>query len=320
MKPKFSIIVPVYNSEKTLKKCIDSILGQTLQDFELILVDDGSADSSLRICKEYSYLNNLRVISQPNGGVSKARNTGISVAKGEWLCFVDSDDYIESAFLSSFGILDEQGLYVQAYKMIGCEETAIKISNTSSIDELFCLLELNNVINSPWGKAFSNSVVKTNKLLFNETLSYGEDHVFVLDYISKVKRIIYIETPLYAYCSTNAESLTQRVIPVSIINTYIKTIEKNLSILLDRGIISESTFKQVLTFRSYHAAIRSIASAMSSGKSMVDNQIKIVRTWTVNKKYLNAKQRIYMLIINYMPVCLISSLMVIIKRINLKNK
>ena len=93
---KISVIVPVYNVEKFIKRCLDSIINQTMRDLEIILVNDGSTDNSGKICDEYAQLDNrITVIHKENGGLSSARNTGLDVATGEWIAFVDSDDYIE---------------------------------------------------------------------------------------------------------------------------------------------------------------------------------------------------------------------------------
>ena len=101
--PKFSVIVPVYNVEKYLGQCIQSILNQTFQDYELILVNDGSTDASGHICDEYSNVHEkIKVIHKKNGGCSEARNTGLAVAKGNYIIFVDSDDYIEKYALETF--------------------------------------------------------------------------------------------------------------------------------------------------------------------------------------------------------------------------
>lgn len=98
-----SIIVPIYNSAKYLAQCIDSIICQSYTDWELILVDDGSKDQSGRICDEYAKQDHrITVIHQPNKGVSSARNVGIAIAKGEYLCFVDADDWLEPSFLIEF--------------------------------------------------------------------------------------------------------------------------------------------------------------------------------------------------------------------------
>ena len=98
--PFFSVIVPVYNVEKYLKECVDSILGQSFSDFELILVDDGSPDNCPAICDEYAKKDeHVKVIHKPNGGVSSARNAGIQMARGEYILFCDSDDfYLDTAF------------------------------------------------------------------------------------------------------------------------------------------------------------------------------------------------------------------------------
>lgn len=99
--PKISIIVPVYNVEKYLARCIDSILEQTFSDFECLLIDDGSPDCSGALCDEYAHKDNrIHVIHQKNAGVSAARNRGLDAARGEWICFVDSDDWCAKDMLS----------------------------------------------------------------------------------------------------------------------------------------------------------------------------------------------------------------------------
>ena len=97
-----SVIVPVYNVENYLRECLDSIVAQTYRNIEVILVDDGSKDSSGKICDEYADKDNrIKVIHKENGGVSAARNTGLDIAKGEWISYVDSDDYIESTMIET---------------------------------------------------------------------------------------------------------------------------------------------------------------------------------------------------------------------------
>ena len=104
-----SIIIPVYNVEKYLAKCIDSILNQAFTDWELILIDDGSVDQSGKICDEYACKDNrIKVTHKKNEGVSKARNTGITLAKGEYICFIDSDDWIDVNYLQNFKIQEQQ--------------------------------------------------------------------------------------------------------------------------------------------------------------------------------------------------------------------
>src|SRR5690606_27273688 len=95
MMPKVSVIIPVYNAEKYLRECIDSVLAQTFDDFELLLINDGSTDGSGKICDEYAQKDaRVKVFHKENGGVSSARNLGLDNAKGEWITFIDSDDWI----------------------------------------------------------------------------------------------------------------------------------------------------------------------------------------------------------------------------------
>ena len=120
MSPKISIIVPVYKVEKYIHKCIDSILNQTFKDFELILVDDGSPDNCGKICDEYAKKDSrVIVIHKENGGLSSARNSGLDIARGDYIGFVDSDDYIEN------------DMYELLYNL--CEENNCDISSCSSI-------------------------------------------------------------------------------------------------------------------------------------------------------------------------------------------
>lgn len=117
-KPLISIIVPVYNVEKYIGRCINSILSQSYDNYELILIDDGSSDSSLNICKSF-VSDNVVVISQSNEGVSSARNRGIDIAKGDFISFIDGDDWVEEDYIASFfsdDYLDLNMLYIQGIK------------------------------------------------------------------------------------------------------------------------------------------------------------------------------------------------------------
>ena len=117
--PTISIIVPVYNSEKYLGACIDSILSQYFRDFELILVDDGSRDSSPHICDDYTQKDSrVKVIHKENGGVSAARNDGLDIAKGEYVTFIDSDDWVERDYLSTLSNYRNYDIVFFSHRMI----------------------------------------------------------------------------------------------------------------------------------------------------------------------------------------------------------
>lgn len=216
--PKVSIIVPVYNVEKYLPRCIDSILNQTFSDFELILVDDGSPDNCGAICDEYVAKDSrVVVIHKENGGVSSARNAGLSVAIGSHILFIDSDDYVENTYVASlidnqsdltccgFVAEDELGQKLYAHK-----HSYIYYPTGASID--YAKLYERNVLYSPYCKLLKNSVIQKNNLRFPEGITWGEDGMFIADYLQFVQSLTVLEYTGYHYVKYKSEnSLSTKV-------------------------------------------------------------------------------------------------------------
>jgi len=225
MNPKISIIVPVYNVEKYINKCVDSILNQTFKGFELILIDDGSTDSSGKICDEYGELDErVIVIHKENGGVSSARNIGIDTCNGTYLAFVDPDDDID------------ENMY----------ETLLQNSSNSDIDLIVCKIktidtlknktyestiwnETNSIISkyairnqvipgilsgssysifSVCNKLYKTSVMKHHKMRFDEKMNHGEDARLNLILLEKINSILFLDIALYNYYKRDRQSLT----------------------------------------------------------------------------------------------------------------
>lgn len=214
-----SVIIPVYNSEKYLHKCIDSVLKQSYQDFELILVNDGSKDSSGDICDEYAQREErVSVFHQENSGVSVARNLGIDKAKGKLLCFVDSDDWIDDTYLNDFfGFKPKDAdMYVQGYindyeESDKSNRVGFNVSQLYSQEDLaviFIYAEINNINNSPCWKLFKSDIIRDSNLYYDESISYGEDHLFVLNYLKYVKSIFISSKSGYHYVHQKSDSLT----------------------------------------------------------------------------------------------------------------
>lgn len=196
--PKFSIIVPVYKTENYLKRNIESILSQTVTDWEAILVDDGSPDNSGAICDEYSYIDSrIRVIHKQNGGVSTARNAGLDVSFGEWVCFVDSDDWIEPTYLENFMITgwEDCQLLMQSFNKFSLKTgktEAIILPNCSfeGSDRVVTFLENFSGVHNGliWHRLFRLNIIKEHKCRFPESISFGEDGWFFFDYMRYVKQ------------------------------------------------------------------------------------------------------------------------------------
>lgn len=187
--PKISIIVPVYNAEKYLNRCIDSILAQTFTDFELLLIDDGSRDSSGVICDEYVANDpRVRVFHKPNGGVSSARNVGLDNARGEWITFSDADDFVCPWWLSYFNFdhtsgynIICQGLNVMKHTQESVTKVGFEYSGNIQIG-LYKLFE-NGILGYLFIKAFRRILVKQRHVRFDEAIRYREDEKFLLDYV-----------------------------------------------------------------------------------------------------------------------------------------
>ena len=212
MDVKVSVIVPVYNSEKYLHKCIDSLLNQSLNEIEIILVNDGSKDTSGQICEDYAMKNdNIIVVHLENGGPARARNTGIKIAKGEYLAFCDSDDYVHSDMYEK--------LYNNA-KMYNCDISMCGIAYDfgdrvvlknfkynrfyKNRDEVKTILKGiydcdYDGIAGPTNKLYRKSIVVDNNVVFDESMIRGEDFWFNFGCLKVANTLSYIDECLYYY-------------------------------------------------------------------------------------------------------------------------
>ena len=205
--PKISIIIPVYNVEDYLSMCIESVIAQTYKDWELILVDDGSPDNSGSICDEYASRDpRIRVIHKKNAGVSAARNTGIEAANGEWISFIDSDDWVDTDYLEKFELdKDDADLIIQGLEYYdnrnGQYFKQIKVADCilSGADSKKLVAD-NNVLGSgyPVAKAYRKFIIDKG-VLFDTSISYHEDHIFVLNILAVASKIRLSDSVAYKY-------------------------------------------------------------------------------------------------------------------------
>lgn len=219
---KVSIVVPVYNAEKYLAECIESLINQTYRNIEIILVNDGSTDRSYEICEQYAK-NDLRiqVFTQKNGGISKARNKGIAEAKGSYILFVDSDDYcelkmVENAVKNAKNDTLYIWSYTEVYKNKIIQKKFKQDITIGNIDEIFQA----TLFGSSCNKIFSLDIIREKKLHFDEEVYNTEDLLFIFTYLQYVKEIKYDEKFLYNHR-----------IGKNIIMFYIKPSLRNMTIL-----------------------------------------------------------------------------------------
>jgi glycosyltransferase involved in cell wall biosynthesis len=224
--PSLSIIVPVYNVEQYIHGAIDSILAQTYTDFELILVDDGSTDSSGEICNEFAKKDpRIIVIHQKNGGVSSARNAGIDCSQGEYIGFVDPDDIIDpSMYESLVGALirHEAEMVICIYRIFnekdhnfitpGILKPANRVIDQEVIgNEMMPKILVNNTLSlDPCvNKVYKKSIIDQHQLRFDEQRDYGEDARFNFILLTLIDRLVYVDQPLYHYIKRQRNSLSQ---------------------------------------------------------------------------------------------------------------
>lgn len=186
-----SVIIPAYNAARTIRRCIQSVLDQTYTEWEMIIVDDGSKDDTLDICQSYDD-SQIRVLHKENGGVSSARNHGLKFAQGDYIAFIDSDDFIEADYLEHLS----QGLGYDIVISGFCYENTpesssfhLKLANREAVGR-----ELSKLINAdqlcyPWGRLFKRSIIEQNHIRFNEKMRFAEDNVFNWEYLCHINSL-----------------------------------------------------------------------------------------------------------------------------------
>lgn len=218
-----SVIVPIYNSEKTLYRCIISILNSVYKELQIILVNDGSTDQSKRICDEIKQKDNrIEVFHLKNGGVSRARNYGLDRARGKFVAFIDSDDFVKPEYFYKLkqGIeQDKCQLSVGSVAHIRNENIEINCIESGQVDfiekdekdqKLFLELNQKYLLYGPCNKLYYNYIIKKNNIKFPENIMYGEDLLFNMDYLNCIDKIVYNKEPIYYYDHNSEGSLSQK--------------------------------------------------------------------------------------------------------------
>lgn len=238
--PLISVVIPVYNVQDYLDRCVESIAKQTYENLEVILVDDGSKDGSPKKCDEWAKKDNrITVIHKQNGGVSSARNAGIDKAKGEYISFVDSDDWLESNYFQEMlNILSNNNVeYITCgYKRVYEDGKIEEFNNDGStlvIDSSEYIKEVLNV-HPGYGFVHMKLVKKEvlNNIRFNESLKVGEDALFNTMICEKIEKVAIYNKPLYNYYF-NPESVVRKY-DAGYVDKYYKSMEEMKKYLLNK--------------------------------------------------------------------------------------
>ena len=219
---RYSVIIPVYNAKETLRRCLDSLVRQQFSDYELLLINDGSTDGSDAICREYANTYScVRYFVKENSGVSSARNLGLEQAEGEYILFVDSDDYVSEDYfallshtlesnavdLLMFGYRNFGGASTEWDTGVFCEETESGVAKRIS----FAVCQY--LFSSLLSKAFKRQIIERDNIRFSNDLAIGEDQTFIFTYAMHIRSIGSIENHLYNVDVSDGNSLSRKARP-----------------------------------------------------------------------------------------------------------
>lgn len=229
----FSILIPAYNAEPFIDKCLKSISRQIFKDFEVIIIDDGSTDKTFEICRQFVKKDSrFSIYHQHNSGIAVTRNKLLDMAKGEWIAFIDADDYVKEDYLDNF----HKNISIKGTEVVVCN---YKIKNTqgntkeyyqpfySKEEYLLKLLSWQKINTALWAKVIKNSFVKRHCIRFEENITLGEDLCFMARLFYYAENITYVPTCSYVWNRTNVNSMTKS--PISInkyINNYLPLYER----------------------------------------------------------------------------------------------
>jgi len=204
MNPLVSIIIPVYNAQDYLGACIDSLLVQSYSNFEILLVNDGSTDSTLKLMQEYAVKDSrVKVFNKANAGVSSARNLGITQCQGDYTIFIDSDDVIHYEYIELLlkkAVSENSDITICDYYVTeGGSENVISYSGSEDITCYISEILNHNVWGVLWNKMFKSSLYKSNGIFFPDGINMWEDIYFCINTLVVAKKISFVERPLYYY-------------------------------------------------------------------------------------------------------------------------
>ena len=285
---KVSVIIPVYNVENYLRKCLNSLVNQTLKDIEIIVVNDGTLDNSQEIIDEYvkKYPKKVVSIIQENGGQGAARNTGLLHAKGEYIGYVDSDDYVE------------ENMYEELYKKAKEEDSDIVICGNNVVKENYEFLSKEDVDKefllgkmAVWNKIYKKNIIVDNKIQFRSKVWY-EDLDFTMKVYFSSKKISYVDKPLYNYLLREGSTMNNNNIKRNL--ELIEAFDSLIDYCKDKKIYNK--VKDEIEFLCiYHMYIFATTRVLNTNNKYKD-KIAIINKFKdyINSNFPNFKQNKYL--------------------------
>ena len=313
MKDKISIIIPIYNADKYLENCLDSILCQTYTNFELILINDGSQDMSFQICKRYEKIDGrIKLYNQNNSGASSARNKGLSLAKGEYVIFIDSDDLLDKdmlEFLINNAKSEKADISICGYRVRTLDNKEIKYydsqqSKTLNREQTIIEFFLNDGFGiGLWNKLFKRKVLQD--IVFSTDIIINEDKRFIFDAILNSEQNIFVDKCKYNYIkrdnSITASKFSQKNFDPLKGNEYIRKKLEDIKFLDKENIIKAN---EIITLIRLNRSLTFSKDKKKYKKELkkIRKEIKKVNIKPI-KQYLQMFDFIELLILKYFEYC-----------------
>lgn len=296
-----SVVIPLFNGQQTILRCLDSLKSQTYKNIEVLIVNDGSTDCSAELVENYIQnhkLHEWQLYSVSNRGVAKARNLGISMARGEYLCFVDADDYVENGYVERMlsAIQESKSdLCITGYKQVNCkngkaestEECSISdhlypfVSSLNSDENLF----INGFMHPCWGKLYKTKLIKDNQVIFPDQ-PLSEDTIFNLEYLRFVRSIKTIHYLSYNYIVNIDSNSLSKSFPINIFELYIK-IHKNYVTFFEDHNLNIKIVERMM-YAQYYSAVN---KTLFNSKLSYREKKKILDSALCKQEVRNAFQR-----------------------------
>lgn len=296
MKPLVSIIIPIYNVEKYIDDCLKSVVNQTFRNIEIILVNDGTKDNSMQIVKRYAESDGrIKVINKINGGLSSARNAGLDIAKGDYIVFVDSDDFIENNMIEEMyntAYNNNSDIIMCGYNRVNTD-FVYKVKPPIDCNIKYNKVDIYNIITNSqnyitwfvWRNMYKSDLLNNNKIRFNESVKIGEDSCFNLEAFLSSNSIMCIDKELYNY-RNNPNSLTQKKYQTNLEEILIIQYNEKIKIYKTHNMNKNAFVNLDLSFitHSLNSIISNIYNGTSNNKL---KELKKIRNIDIVKTSLN---------------------------------
>lgn len=314
-KPKISVIMPVYNVERYVSKSIESIINQSFNDFELIIVNDGSTDNSKEIIEKYAKLDSrITIINKENEGVASARNLGIDRSIGKYLFFCDSDDYAEEHMLerlykkieeknaeiviSGFFMQYNENECIKNYR-VSTEKEYYYVEKNEFINDMYEFIKI-NLINTPWNKLYLNRVIKKENLRFENR--FGEDAFFNVNYLKIINKVLIIPDTLYYWNRSRENSETDKI--YKDINAFLS---EKYSVFIKLKELYGNKQENIKIFNNYFASrIVQFVQELANAKIHLSEKKKLLKEMFKKEEIINVLKNVTaeskMLYFCYLPL------------------